>query len=94
MRSIVHPAHQLFRFLHNGYTLPPRQYRGKKSGNLNVLFLLELVRNRDRIVWDEARTVVLGYLFIEKVFEVQVSGSRFLVSWRIKLDQKIETSYL
>ena len=71
MRRIVHHRHQLLGLVNDGRPLPPRQHRCEEPRYLNVLLLLVLVRNGNRIVFDKTWTVELFYLRVKEILQVE-----------------------
>ena len=69
MGCLIHGFHQRFTVLYYRHSLAPCESRGKESGNLNILFFGKLMRDRNRVVRNKLRSVVLICLNVEEVLK-------------------------
>ena len=68
MRCLVHTFSQFQAFIDDGFALPPGQYAGKETHDLDILLLLESMGYTDRVVRNKIRLVKFQYLFVQEIF--------------------------
>jgi hypothetical protein len=59
VRGVVHQGKEFSAFVDDGFALPPSEYGGYKTRNLNVLLETKPVRDADGVVGDKMRPIVL-----------------------------------
>ncbi len=67
---IIHQRQQFTRFIENGCTIAPGKDGGEEARDLDVGLLTELMRNRDRIVWNKRSLVVLPEFLFQQLVDL------------------------
>jgi hypothetical protein len=90
MGFVVHHRQQFPALADDRNPLSPGQDRGKQSADLDVLLFTEGMRDRNGIVRDERRLVVVQYFLVEKVlpfknFVFSVQGHLVVTGYKLQV---------